>query len=60
MAEDGVLLPWFRKPHGRFGTTSRIIGMITVLQLATIIYSRGNMTILAEAYAFGVVWSFFP
>jgi hypothetical protein len=59
VAEDGVLLPWFRKPHMRFGTTSRIISMITLLQLATIIYSRGNMTILAEAYAFGVVWSFF-
>jgi amino acid transporter len=59
VAEDGVLLPWFRKPHRRFGTTSRIISLITLLQLATIIYSRGNMTILAEAYAFGVVWSFF-
>ena len=59
VAEDGVLLPWFRKPHKRFGTTSRMISLITALQLATIIYSRGNMTILAEAYAFGVVWSFF-
>ena len=36
-----------------------MINMITMLQLATIIYSRGDMTILAEAYAFGVVWSFF-
>src|SRR6202162_4630970 len=44
VAEDGVLLPWFRKPHRKFGTTSRIITMITVLQVATIIYSRGNMT----------------
>src|SRR5262249_21337671 len=33
--------------------------IIVALQLATIIYSRGNMIILAEAYAFGVVWSFF-
>src|SRR6202140_267006 len=46
VAEDGVLLPWFRKPHRRFGTTSRNIGLITVLQLATIIYNRGKMTIL--------------
>src|SRR6516162_2017589 len=59
VAEDGVLVPWFRKPHRRFGTTSGIINMIVILQLATIIYSRGDMTVLAEAYAFGVVWSFF-
>jgi amino acid transporter len=59
VAEDGVLLPWFRKPHRKFGTTFRIINLIVILQIATIIGSRGNMTILAEAYAFGVVWSFF-
>jgi amino acid transporter len=59
VAEDGVLLPWFRKPHRRYGTTYRIINLITLLQLATIIGSRGDMTVLAEAYAFGVVWSFF-
>jgi hypothetical protein len=59
VAEDGVLLPAFRQPHRRFGTTHRLINLITILQLATIIYSRGDMTILAEAYAFGVVWSFF-
>jgi hypothetical protein len=59
VAEDHVLVPWFREPHKRFGTTFRMINMITILQVATIIYSRGDMTILAEAYAFGVVWSFF-
>ncbi len=59
VAEDGVLLPWFRKPHPKFGTTSRIVNLITILQIATIIGSRGDMTVLAEAYAFGVVWSFF-
>jgi amino acid transporter len=59
VAEDGVLLPWFRKPHIKFGTTSRIINMIAIMQIATIIGSRGDMTVLAEAYAFGVVWSFF-
>ena len=59
VAEDGVLLPFFRMPHKRFGTTFRIINLITILQLFTILYSRGDMTILAEAYAFGVVWSFF-
>ncbi|HEY7336902.1 MAG TPA: APC family permease [Bryobacteraceae bacterium] len=59
VAEDGVLTPWFRKPHRKYGTTSGIINLIAILQLATIIYSRGDMTVLAEAYAFGVVWSFF-
>src|SRR5271165_294176 len=59
VAEDGVLLDWFRKPHKRFGTTYRIINTITLLQLATIIASRGDVYTLGEAYAFGVVWSFF-
>src|SRR5277367_3619033 len=59
VAEDGVLLDWFRKPHKRFGTTHRIVNTITVLQLATIIASRGDVYLLGEAYAFGVVWSFF-
>ena len=59
VAEDGVLLHWFRKPHARFGTTFRIINMIAILQIATIIVSRGDMYLLGEAYAFGVVWSFF-
>ncbi|MGA8597163.1 MAG: APC family permease [Bryobacteraceae bacterium] len=58
VAEDGVLLDWFRKPHFRFGTTYRIINLITLLQLLTIILSRGDVYLLGEAYAFGVVWSF--
>jgi amino acid transporter len=58
VAEDGVLLDFFRKPHRRFGTTSRIINLITILQLATIMASRGDVYLLGEAYAFGVVWSF--
>ncbi|MBZ5610550.1 MAG: APC family permease [Acidobacteriia bacterium] len=59
VAEDGVLLDWFRRPHKRFGTTFRIINLITLLQLATIVASRGDVYLLGEAYAFGVVWSFF-
>jgi hypothetical protein len=59
VAEDGVLLDWFRKPHKRFGTTHRMVNTITLLQLATIIVSRGDVYLLGEAYAFGVVWSFF-
>ncbi len=58
VAEDGVLLDSFRKLHPKFGTTYRIINFITVLQVATIILSRGDVFLLGEAYAFGVVWSF--
>jgi amino acid transporter len=58
VAEDGVLPDWFRQPHKRYGTTSRIINTIVVLQLTTIILSRGNVDTLGEAYAFGVIWSF--
>ena len=58
VSEDGVLTEWFRKPHRRFGTTYRLINMIAVLQVVTILISRGNVIVLGEAYAFGVVWSF--
>jgi amino acid transporter len=58
VSEDGVLTEWFRKPHRRFGTTYRLINMIAMLQIVTILISRGNVIILGEAYAFGVVWSF--
>lgn len=58
VAEDGVLTEWFRKPHRRFGTTSRIINIIALLQLTTIVVSRGDIEMLGEAYAFGVAWSF--
>ena len=59
VAEDGVLIDWFRKPHRRYGTTSRIIYVIAVLQIITIAISGGDVYLLGEAYAFGVVWSFF-
>jgi hypothetical protein len=59
LAEDRVLLDWFRKPHKRYGTTHRVINLITLLQLGTIGLSGGDVNLLGEAYAFGVVWSFF-
>jgi amino acid transporter len=58
VAEDGVLPDWFRFPHRRFGTTHRLINLIVGLQLLTIVISRGNVELLGEAYAFGVIWSF--
>src|SRR6185295_5594459 len=59
VAEDHILRPWFRKPHKKFGTSFRLINLITVLQLGTILWSRGDVILLSDAYAFGVVWSFF-
>jgi len=58
VSEDGVLSDWFRQPHSRFGTSYRIINMVVGLQLLMIIFSRGNVTLLANLYAFGVIWSF--
>jgi amino acid transporter len=58
ISEDGVLTDWFRHPHKRFGTSHRIINMVVILQLITILWSRGDVYILGEAYAFGVIWSF--
>lgn len=58
IAEDGVLPDWFRHPHRRFGTTNRFINLIVGLQIFTIVLSAGNVEMLGEAYAFGVVWSF--
>jgi len=58
VAEDGVLTDWFRRPHKRFGTSHRIINLVFILQMFTIIASRGNVIMLGEAYAFGVIWSF--
>lgn len=58
VAEDGVIPEWMLKPHPRFGTTHRILYLIFFLQMATILISRGDVLLLGEAYAFGVVWSF--
>jgi amino acid transporter len=58
MVEDGVLTTWFKKPQRRFGTPYRVINMIVLLQIFTIIASRGDVYLLAALYAFGVVWSF--
>jgi len=58
VSEDGILPEWFRKPHRRFGTSYRILNLVVALQLVTIILSRGDIFVLGEAYAFGVMWSF--
>ena len=58
VAEDGVVPDWFLKPHRRYGTTYRMLLLIVGMQLLVIVLSRGDMYMLGEAYAFGVVWSF--
>jgi amino acid transporter len=58
VSEDGVLSDWFREPHPRFGTSYRIINMVVGLQIVMILISRGDVTFLANLYAFGVIWSF--
>lgn len=58
VSEDGILPEWFRKPHRKFGTSYRILNLVVALQLLTIILSRGDIFVLGEAYAFGVMWSF--
>ncbi len=58
VSEDGILPQWFRHPHRRFGTSYRLLNTIVILQIATIVLSRGDIFVLGEAYAFGVMWSF--
>jgi amino acid transporter/nucleotide-binding universal stress UspA family protein len=58
VAEDGVLPDWFLKPHPKYGTNYRLLYLIAGLQLITIFASKGDVILLGEAYAFGVVWSF--
>ncbi|HEX4168765.1 MAG TPA: APC family permease [Bryobacteraceae bacterium] len=58
VAEDGVLPDWFRQPHRKYGTTHRLINLVVILQIVTIVLSKGNVDTLGEAYAFGVIWSF--
>ncbi len=58
LAEDGILVDWFRGLHKKYGTTHRMINLIVGMQIATIVLCRGDVYMLGEAYAFGVVWSF--
>lgn len=58
VSEDGVLTDWFRAPQKKYGTTYRIINLVALLQVITIVISMGDVLVLGEAYAFGVIWSF--
>ena len=58
VAEDGVLADWFRRPQRKYGTSYRIVNLVAGLQMFTILATRGDVIMLGEAYAFGVIWSF--
>jgi amino acid transporter len=57
VAEDGILHESFRSLHRKYGTTYKIISSVAILQIVIIILSRGDVFLLGEAYAFGVLWS---
>lgn len=58
IAEDGVLTEWFRKPQKKYGTSYRIVNLVACMQLLVIALTHGNVVVIGEAYAFGVIWSF--
>ena len=67
VGSNGVLEPRGRRRRAArlvsaaaqaLGTNYRLLYMIAGLQLLTILASRGDVILLGEAYAFGVVWSF--
>jgi amino acid transporter len=58
VAEDGVLADWFRKPQRKFGTSYRIVNLVAIIQLLVIVVTHGDVIMIGEAYAFGVIWSF--
>jgi len=57
VADDGILHDWFRHLHKKFGTTYRIVNIIAIIQMLIILVSRGDIFLLGEAYAFGVLAS---
>ena len=57
VTDDGLLPSWFQRPQQRYGTTWRLLTLIAGLQILTIVITRGDVILLGEAYAFGVVWS---
>lgn len=57
ICEDKVLPDSLRKLHPLYGTTYRIIYVVAILQIIIVILSGGNIFLLGEAYAFGVLWS---
>ncbi len=58
LAEDGIMPDKLRHLHPRYGTTHRMINLFVLMQALTIVLCGGDIYLLGEAYAFGVIWSF--
>lgn len=58
LAEDGIMPESLRHLHPRYGTTHRMVNLIAAMQALTIVLCGGDVYLLGEAYAFGVIWSF--
>ncbi len=58
LAEDGIMPDGLRSLHPKYGTTHRMINLFVAMQALTIVLCRGDVYLLGEAYAFGVIWSF--
>jgi amino acid transporter len=58
LGEDGIITPWFRQPHPKYGTTHRFLTSLMVIQVTVTVLCFGDVFLLGEAYAFGVVWCF--
>ena len=58
VSEDGVLTDGSAIRIRALAPPHRIINLVVAFQIVTIIASRGDVTFLANLYAFGVIWSF--
>jgi len=58
LGEDGVFADWFRRPHKKYGTTHRFLSLLAIIQIVIVLLCEGDVYLLGEAYAFGVIWCF--
>jgi magnesium transporter len=54
LSEEGLLVGGIQTLHGRFGTRSRLIGLVAVLQAGIVVMSAGQVSWLARMYAIGL------
>jgi magnesium transporter len=57
LVDEGIFHAVLRTLHPRFGTPSRLIDTITVVQIGIVLVSGGEVGWLARVYAVGIVWS---
>lgn len=54
LSEEGLLAGGIQALHGRFGTRSRLIDLVAVLQAGIVVMSAGQVSWLARMYAIGL------